>query len=540
MKKLALALTLAVALTPLSSLTLSASSAKPAEPPMELTFVSWNCGAITEDNWAVKKLNQALNVKIKTLKVDLSQAQQRDLMIASGEMPDFAWIIAGVTPQGLFDQGVTRTIPVDMVKKHAPNYAKVLDAEPLGWKININKKDSNFLSLSGWTEKAADSATFMATYRLDWLEKLGIKVPGELIPLDDSNRLFFTKESFKRSEFTKILEGFTNGDPDGNGQKDTIGASLAARTNFFWSAFYSMFDFAPVGSMEVNGRAENYYVTDKYKEFLKYVADLYAKGYLDKEYATLDQNKAWEKYAGGKIGYAGTMAAWVGPVSFAALRPPNVTLTKTTNGKMLVAPLPVDDNGKGGPPPYSDSNYSRNLYVNKKVSDTKLAKILEVFDYMNFDKDAMIYLRYGEEGTHFTYTGADKKSSPVLKEGVTNGGAFGLGVYNSNYIAPLSIQQLGWVPETKQLMEYSFGDYAKRLIYPYKSDMLNETKLASLTSKYGSTINTLVDEYFHNVISGELKVDSSWSNYINNLNKSGYKEISDELQNAPLYKDLVK
>lgn len=46
---------------------------------------------------------------------------------------------------------------------------------------------------------------------------------------------------------------------------------------------------------DVNGRAEQYYVMDEYKEFLKGFADMYKRGLIDPEIITGDRTLSWEK-----------------------------------------------------------------------------------------------------------------------------------------------------------------------------------------------------------------------------------------------------
>lgn len=520
----------------------SATASTEKVSPMEISYVSLYCGEIVEDNWAEQYVQDALDIEIKTKKIDLTQAQQRDLMLASNEMPDCGWIIKGSdTPKELYNQGVTRTIPWDMIEQYAPNYAALLKNNPVGLNVNKDPISGEYLALTGYTEGNSSSALYMTSYRYDWLQRLGIEPNGELIQLDEEGRLFMATEPFTQSEFTEILKRFTEDDPDGNGKDDTFGLALSQRSTFFWTGLYGMYNITTAGAIEENGSAERYFVTEKYKDFLKYMAELYEGGFIDQEFATLDVNQAWEKVANGQAGVCGISAKWTGPgISYAQTRAPNVALNQNPEAKVVIVPTEVNDEGKGGAQPYPVTNYNYTFFVNKNVSDEKLAKILEMFDFMNFDSEAKIALRYGEEGTHFHWTDEENSRGPVLNEGVTNGGETGLLVYNSNYIETKDIVEMKMDGVQSKIAEYTYGPFAKNLTLPYRIDLFNETQYAQLISIYGATLDTLVDEFFYNSIGGNLDIDAEWDAYIAQLESSGYNQIREELQKAPLYTDLVQ
>ena len=69
-----------------------------------------------------------LILKLRTRKLDTWNAEQVNLMVASGDLPDtFAFTAGGQTAQELYDSGLTRTIPKEMLEKYAPRYMKMLE-----------------------------------------------------------------------------------------------------------------------------------------------------------------------------------------------------------------------------------------------------------------------------------------------------------------------------------------------------------------------------------------------------------------------------
>ena len=509
----------------------TATTAPSQSEPVEFSYVSWNCGSIEEDNWAETKLEEKLNVKIETAKVDLSQSQQLDLMLASGEMPDCGWILRGTSE--MWDQGIIRTIPKSMIETYAPQYTALLNAEPIGWQMNLSDTPDEYLALTGYQAGNVDSAAFASCYRLDWLENVGITPNGELVQLDDEGRLFLATEPFTQSQFLDIMDKFTNGDPDGNGQNDTYGMTASMDHFIEWGGLRGMFGFSDTGAYVENGVANNYYATDMYKDYLKFAASLYANGYLDPEFAVLDFQQANEKMATGKAGFMGVHFEWASQLASYQTRAPMNIINQNPDAKVVIMPTETQDDGTGGARPYSLSNFNYTFYVNKDVDDEKLATILKFFDYANFDDEAKIYLRYGEEGTHFEYTDPENNVGPALKEGVTNGGSTGLWVYNANYVADLEVKSLSWDKAQQIVQEYCLNDFQKYLKYPDKLDQFNETELSDLNVKYGSSITTLVQEYFYDVVGGEKDVDATWDEYIQTIESAGYDKIREELQKCP-------
>ena len=128
-----------------------------------------------------------------------------------------------------------------------------------------------------------------ATYlRKDWLDKLGLEVPTTY------------------DEYIAVLDAFTNGDPDGNGQKDTYGVTAAGIisteapwTNYlpeFWQDSYPDFYEKEDGTW-VDGFSEQ-----ATADALARLKDAYAKGIIDMEVTTNKTSSCRDKFYNGKVG----------------------------------------------------------------------------------------------------------------------------------------------------------------------------------------------------------------------------------------------
>jgi len=499
-------------------------------------------GKIEDGNPVQKKLEEKFNVKLINKKVDINNADQANLMIASGGLPEMSFTY--VDPYKMYSDQLTRTIPIEMIKKYAPQYAALLSSQPTGWKVNKAKNEDAVIALTGYAE-ASGNVGWLHAYRLDWLEKVGIAPKGQLTPMGDSgelSRIFFTKQSFTLAEEEKIMDAFVNGDPDGNGQKDTH--AIALNTNalhYALSTYAGTFGFGWNYNVEENGKVVEYNISSKYKSLLQQLNAWYKKGYIDPEFTTLNLAKTWEKYAAGKFGITPVIADAVAMVPYAIARPPGVLASKDPKAKFLITPPPIGANGAQFIP--SDTqvdNFNYNMVVRKGVSDEKLIRMLQMFEYINFDKDMHVLATFGVAGTDFDWEGTPYDSAVVAKPNVAlepKGSTY----YNfvirsgatSRYLDLASKRKLNDMftatPEGKSL-----------LIRPYKADRFNETKYKDLLAVSGAKLNTIRDEFFYKAVTGETDVAKDWDGYVKNWLSSGGNELLAELEKAPAVAELLK
>ncbi|MCI9141057.1 MAG: extracellular solute-binding protein [Lachnospiraceae bacterium] len=113
--------------------------------------------------------------------------------------------------------------------------------------------------------------------RQDWLDALNLKTP----------------ETF--DEFYEVAKAFTENDPDGNGQKDTMGVvtSYQGVGNRGWNGVQTLAVAfgAPNGWGYENGTMVPDFSTEEYMTALKYIKRLYDDGYLNKDFAEAGQSR---------------------------------------------------------------------------------------------------------------------------------------------------------------------------------------------------------------------------------------------------------
>ena len=99
--------------------------------------------------------------------------------------------------------------------------------------------------------------------------------------------------------------------------------------------------------------------------------------------------------------------------------------------------------------PVSALNYE--FYIANDVTDEELARILQIFDHINYDMDAVVFSRFGVEGETFEWLGEPYKSKPVLKEGYDLGGSTGFNYYNHP-------------TNTDEFMPFQYGEWPNKNI----------------------------------------------------------------------------
>jgi putative aldouronate transport system substrate-binding protein len=507
-------------------------------------------GKAEDGSYVQKRLEEQFNIKITNTKVDTWNADQVNLMIASGDLPDtFAFTTGGKTAQELYDSGLTRTIPKEMLEKYAPQYMKMLSENPPGPIMNLKEgTDNEYLQLIGQYAHV-DGLVWGPTFRLDWLEKLGIEPPGEIKQVGPSGgreKIYYTDGAYTIEEVEEILKAFTFDDPDGNGKDDTYGISpWNSNTNWAVTLLGSFgIALSPNYNLMEDGKLVTSEISQNYKAFLKQMAKWYEMGLVDPEFTTLDDKKSWEKYKQGKIGYYVAQPSYMAMDDWAKGRAPqNLVENPDSNAKILAALPEIGKGGQQGEGAYIPvGNLADAFYVSKDVTDEELARILQLFDYINFDKEARWTL-YGEVGVHSDWEGEPEKSAlKVRPEFAAEEGNSGFWAYN---FRTYDKDRVPWF-QSEYTMKLKNEVFAREdvkenmLIRPYKWDLLNETKIKEVEKRYKGQLDTIVAEFRMKAIVGEVDVDKEWDNYVENWKNNGGNELLAELEKAPKVSDLMK
>lgn len=321
------------------------------------------------------------------------------------------------------------------------------------------------------------------------------------------------------------MDAFVNKDPDGDGQANTYGVTAQ---NLQQGVFFSGYGFHN-GVNNADGEAEQYYVLDEFKDYLKGFAKLYADGLIDPEIIENNRKLSWDKVNTGKAGY------WITSTNalntWASDRPPLTLLEADPNATILLTPGIKPDGGEVQAVTDSSPAYGY-FYVNANVDDEKLIRILQFVElaiFGNGDDSFKASLFYGEEGVDWKW-GED--GSPV-KINVLASGEKGTWTFSQHGQDELVTKWTGEEELFRAGGKYwsanQDGSWLKWQHVQYKEDVANVTDYAAIKTEVNSDIQAYVSSYIAQAVLGQVDVDATWDAYLAELDRLGYNKMMDEL-----------
>lgn len=235
-------------------------------------------------------------------------------------------------------------------------------------------------------------------YRADWAERLGLSPPSTL------DKLY------------EMLEKFTNGDPDGNGRKDTIG--LADRSDLVYGAFKTIGSYfgVPNGWEEEGGKLKPEFMFPEYVAAMDFVRKLHREGLVNEDFPVTSKADQQELFIQGKAGL------YIGSLSDAVSL--NSKLTKNNPDARLDVHNRVM--GPEGERVWSTPGYGAVVLFPKSAipDEERLKEVLAFFDKL-MEPELANMLNWGIPGEHYElkdgkvvqstdYERLNKESRPYL------------------------------------------------------------------------------------------------------------------------------
>jgi putative aldouronate transport system substrate-binding protein len=332
--------------------------------------------------------------------------------------------------------------------------------------------------------------------RKDWLDKFKLPVPTTL------------------DAYTAALKTIVNGDPDGNGKKDTVGLIgqgflLADGDGSFLSAFGGL---DPVYDKE--GGLINKQLTSNYTDMVAYFRQLYTDGILAKDFSAIKQTQAEEMYTTGRAAsYARNI--WRDYTFEQGI--------KKVQPEAEVISLPPMT-GPAGISVQLSVPFSGAFYISKKVPEEKVKQILAFFEKTT-TMEQTDYNYYGSEGVHYTMVDGQQQLTDLGKKQVTangTGAIFPLAYNNKmkviNPAAPKAYN------DAKTASVESYSKVGKIDFF----SIINSNTWISIWPKYTSDWQSMVVK----AIVGQISMDE-YKAYVDKLNsspdfKKAYQEFAKE------------
>ena len=539
---------IALGLTPLIAYGAAQADQAAAAGPMPITW-HWEGNDDREDldTWGIDHIEEMFDVDIAVDGINYFQEKERvELMLANGQFPDFGYLSGShANTFEIHREGVTRSIPMAMIREHAPMYAKLLDDSGYGWMVNANPANADeVLSLMGAAENVAQAPfNGFVVFRHDWASKAGLPMPGyEDIKeaMDPVGLTYFYDHDFSIADIERFLVAARDDDLDGNGKQDTIPLGASETIDWSFEPFLNMYGLTskPDYTWEVGGELHVYNTHPRYEDFLKLLAGWYSDGLIDTEFPTLTRRKKWEKetlrtYAISTTYWNYNVPAGEGtaaPGSFAKLdEDVDVIMTWPP-----VGPGGVEERGMARHVPFALGSY--HAYINADVSDEKLERILQIYDWMMMTDEGYALNARGQEGVHFDWEGEPWSSRLTFDAERVKDGRFY--TYPPMYtIDRLKFLYYSILHDWAKDNVYSGKGYGM-LIYPARYDLFNETGYNDKKVQYGDALNTLRDEFYLQAVTGKVDVDAEWDAHVERWMSIGGAELLAELAKAPRGREL--
>jgi len=269
------------------------------DPPVEVTTVRWlppslkfEKGDSIDNNIWYRSYEEELGIKlVNEWSVPQTQWQQKmNVTIASGDIPDILTVNANELKR-LVDADMVEDL-TDVFEKYASDKTKKVITNDGGNGMKASTFESKLLALPGVSFTGTGAQ--MLWIRQDWLKKLNLAEPKTM------------------EDVYKIAEAFANQDPDGNGQKDTIGLGGINKDLNSLMGFFESFHAYPGRWVKEDSGLVYGDVQPGLKPALQKLQEMFKAGLIDPEFAVKDQAKAYELIASNKTGmfYSGEGAVW--------------------------------------------------------------------------------------------------------------------------------------------------------------------------------------------------------------------------------------
>ncbi|MFP4441520.1 MAG: extracellular solute-binding protein [Spirochaetia bacterium] len=214
------------------------------------------------------------------------------LAMTAGDIKGLGWIFGGSYMEDYAADGASMVIQDEWLEDNP-----VWNSFPQELK-DVYVRDGDLLAMpNGYTQ----SLNFCRGIRADWLENLGMEKPETIY------------------EFYDVVAAFTEDDPDGNGQDDTVGMTSAGVWNI--QDIFHSFDAHTnhVGAhCIITGPNDDYAFVDGMlkpgaKDALTWLRNAYEAGYLDQEIFTNGGSDMRDRMSSGQYGSCYYWATWGEP-----------------------------------------------------------------------------------------------------------------------------------------------------------------------------------------------------------------------------------
>lgn len=301
--------------------------------------------------------------------------EQFSLILADGNLPDmmeYNWLAdyPGGPEKAIRDGAI---IPLnDVFEKYCPNITEYLKENPDIDKM-IKTDEGTYYAFPFVRGDKNLCNTIGLMLRQDWLEELGLEVPTTI----DEWHTVLTAFKEKKGAIAPYCPEYTRVDLM---NADPFMAAFNVNKNFY---------IGDDGSVQYGS------VKEGYKQYLETMAQWYAEGLIDPDFATLKFDQVNAKMtngsAGASLGFAGSyMGTWI-----------NAGKTSDEGYMLAPAPYPTLEKGNKAEYGYKDTQYTGRASVAITTSCKNVERAARLLDYAYGEEGHMLF-NFGEEGKSYT------------------------------------------------------------------------------------------------------------------------------------------
>ncbi len=363
-------------------------------------------------------------------------------------------------------------------------------------------------------------------YRADWLINIGYYT--------ETNGVKTAKTPETIEEFQDVLMKFTLNDPDGDGKNNTYGISPFGKA-FYMNPLYHAFGVTPDYDLDRNDKGEYMFLTPEFKNFLTWAQDMYAKGYIDPQFAVNNNEQDRDKFYSGTTGILITNAEM--HVSWIA----NSFENANGKGKLILGKAPIGTKNLGveGAGGFSSwGGYWGGFSISKLCKNPHAA--MRLFNYL-YSPEGSKLRSYGIKDQHYSIDDEGNYIPNLERRNEEPTGTFyqtknedgdsmptgyykmGTGVFGSDIDWDSALHFK--VRRDPNGLDANYKDLIEQGL---KNNTVVRSRLYNVTGYYSSYTNKMkkVEDasniFAINAIMGKKNLTTDWDALMNQVNQSSY------------------
>lgn len=498
---------------------------------------AWNMYGGAAPDGVLAFLEEKFNVKLNLGGAPEDQYNTKvELVVNSGTVPDMFYYFGSNTQLSKWaDDGMV--LPLEpLVEAAGATHLKAL--------LESNQaKDATFDGMHYKFPRVVGENSNVLYVRKDWMNKwiaargLDIQYPETL------------------DQFADMLKFFTEEDPDGNGEADTVGFA-ASNTTAWFKHFLAAFGLQSGWTLNTEtGVYERTALNANYRNYLEYFRNLYANRWMYQDFNAINHTRALNLFTSGKAGAimynnGASVDHVYNQMSTSSMKG---IITDEASYMQYVDVIPMPSGEYPGA--YAGTTMHNGGWCISADAEEPL-RLIRLLDYLVSPEGQKLCL-YGVEGYHYT-TNADGTITPDVAVRGTEmnrwqitdltsgylGGKYMLGVYfveNQFYVDEnndLQIISDYYIYRNKNLLKKAFD-----LIADCELNYTTGYSLQDFSANYYEKLSMISDEEdstFILVVTGQKGIDEQLAAMKTRFDALGYAEVEAEYNQELKEAGLIK